>query len=339
MLISENRLEKIFKSLNGKTVAIIGDLMLDRYVWGNVMRISPEAPVPIVEVEDESVRLGGAANVSNNINSLGGIPFLLGVVGDDLNGNILKEISTKQGFDTSGIIVDDERPTTVKTRVIAHNQHVVRIDNESRKEISKSTQSKILGILNSNISRIDAIIFQDYNKGVIVKDLIYNVISLAKSCNKIITVDPKYNNFFEYKNVFVFKPNRKETEEALGIKLDDEQTLEYAGKKLLEMLHPDNVLITRGEYGMSIFSKSNDVRHIPTTARKVADVSGAGDTVISTLTMAITAGADIYEAAVLANTAGGIVCGEVGIVPIDREELYQTLLEDMNHRQPRKPSA
>lgn len=339
MHISEDRLEKIFKSLNGKTVAIVGDLMLDRYIWGKVMRISPEAPIPIVEVENESVRLGGAANVSNNINSLGGIPLLLGVVGNDFNGNLLKEISTKQGFDPSGIIVDDERPTTIKTRVIAHNQHVVRIDNESRSEISKSTQSKIMEILKSNISKIDAIIFQDYNKGVIVKDLINNIISLAKAYNKIITVDPKYNNFFEYKNVFVFKPNRKETEEALGIKLNDQQTLEYAGKKLLELLHSDNVIITRGKYGVSIFSNRTEVRHIPTTARKVADVSGAGDTVISTLTMAITAGADIYEAAVLANTAGGIVCGEVGIVPIDREELYQTLLEDMNHRQPRKPSA
>ncbi len=339
MHIFENRLKKIFKSLNGKTVAIVGDLMLDRYVWGQVKRISPEAPVPIVEVENESVRLGGAANVSNNINSLGGIPLLLGVVGNDISGKLLKEISIEQGSDPSGIIVDDARPTTVKTRVIAFNQHVVRIDNESRSEISKSTQIKIMEILKSNISKIDAIIFQDYNKGVIVKDLIHNIISLAKAHDKIITVDPKYNNFFEYKNVFVFKPNRKETEEALGIKLNDQHTLESAGKKLLESLHSNNVIITRGEYGMSIFKNNSEVKHIPTTARKVADVSGAGDTVISTLTMAITAGADIYEAAVLANTAGGIVCADVGIVPIDKEELYRTLLEDMNHRQPRKSSA
>ncbi len=336
MLISEKRLKEIFKNLKGKKVAIIGDLMLDRYFWGTVTRISPEAPVPIVEIESESNRLGGAANVANNIKSLGGIPMLLGILGNDQSGKNFLEICKQQNLDTSGIISDDDRPTTVKTRVIAHSQHVVRIDRESKIEAPNSLQQKLLQILESNISTIDAIIIEDYNKGVVGKEIISGAVKISKKYDKIITIDPKFNNFFEYKNVTVFKPNRKETEEALGIKLSDDHALEDAGKQLLETLQAEHVIITRGEYGMAVFGRNGSFKNIQTTARSVLDVSGAGDTVISTLTMAMTSGADILEAALLANTAGGIVCGEVGIVPIDKNELYQTLLEDMNHRPPRK---
>ncbi len=336
MLISEKRLEEIFKNLNGKKVAIIGDLMLDRYFWGTVTRISPEAPVPIVEIESESNRLGGSANVANNIKSLGGIPMLLGLLGNDQSGKIFFEICKQQNFDTSGIISVNDRPTTVKTRVIAHSQHLVRIDRESKIETTISLQQKLLQILESNISEIDAIIIEDYNKGVVGKEIISGAVKISKKYDKIITIDPKFNNFFEYKNVTVFKPNRKETEEALGIKLSDDHTLENAGKKLVETLQAEHVIITRGEHGMAVFGRNGSFKNIQTTARSVLDVSGAGDTVISTLTMAMTSGADILEAALLANTAGGIVCGEVGIAPIDKKELYQTLLEDMNHRSSRK---
>jgi rfaE bifunctional protein kinase chain/domain len=331
MLISENRLKTLFSSFKGKTIAVIGDLMLDRYYWGNVNRISPEAPVPVLEVESESVRLGGAANVANNIKALGGIPILFGAIGKDENGNKLKEIAAANGFDTEGIINDPERPTTVKTRVIAHGQHVVRIDQELRRDISNQIQSELLKRLENNISKIDGIILEDYNKGVLCRGLIGDAITLANKFNKIITVDPKFNNFFEYKNVTVFKPNRKETEEALGMKLNDGQSIEIAGNKLLEEIRANSIIITRGEFGISVFSKKENTHHLPTTARKVADVSGAGDTVISTLTIAIAAGSSLLEAAIIANTAGGIVCGEVGIAPINKEELFQTLLEDLSH--------
>jgi rfaE bifunctional protein kinase chain/domain len=333
MLISENRLKTLFSDFNGKTIAIIGDLMLDRYYWGNVNRISPEAPVPVLEVDSESARLGGAANVANNIKALGGTPVLFGAVGGDQNGKTLKEIATANGFDTKGIINDPDRPTTVKTRVIAHGQHVVRIDQELRSDISKQIQSELLKRLEDNISKIDGIILEDYNKGVLCRSLIRDAITLANKFDKIITVDPKFNNFFEYKNVTVFKPNRKETEEALGMRLNDNHSTEIAGEKLLEELKANSIIITRGEFGSSVFSKEDITHHIPTTARKVADVSGAGDTVISTLTMAIAAGSSLLEASIIANTAGGIVCGEVGIAPINKEELFQILLEDLNHIQ------
>lgn len=331
MIISEQRLNEIFSLFNGKRIAVVGDLMLDSYYWGNVNRISPEAPVPVVEIESESLRLGGAANVANNIKALGGIPILFGVVGVDQNGTKLENIATENGFDIAGIVQDNDRPTTVKTRVIANGQHVVRIDKEVKKDISKKIYTDLLNKLNSNILNIDGIILEDYNKGVLCHEMIKGAIEIANKHKKMISVDPKFNNFFEYKNVGVFKPNRKEAEEALGMRLHDTQSVEIAGEKLLSALNAESILITRGELGMSIFSKKENIHHLPTTARKVADVSGAGDTVISTLTMVLSTGASLLEAAAIANTAGGIVCGEVGIVPIVKEELYRTMLEDMNH--------
>ncbi len=306
--------------------------MLDRYYWGSVARISPEAPVPVVEVESESTRLGGAANVANNIASLGGIPVMVGVIGNDDDGEVLQGLIKEYGFPTDGIVVDASRPTTVKTRVIAHHQHVVRVDKEVKQDVSESIQAKLLDVLKRHIGLLDAIVLEDYNKGVIVKNLIGEIILLARKNGTIITVDPKFNNFFEYKHVTVFKPNRKETEEALSCRLEDMASVEQAGRMLVERLEADHVLLTLGERGMSLFDRRGSVTHVPTTARKVADVSGAGDTVISTLTMALAAGADVKEASTLANVAGGIVCGEVGIVPIDPKLLRSTVLDHTNHR-------
>ena len=321
MTIQHNRIQQLLSGIKGKRLAVIGDVMVDRYVWGNVSRVSPEAPVPIVEVESESVRLGGAANVANNIISLGAKALLIGVAGNDANGRELTNILDSQRTASDGIIIDPSRPTTVKTRVIAHNQHVVRIDSEEKKDIDDSIQKKILSVLQNSIESIDGIIIEDYNKGVVVKEIIHAVIALAQKYNKVITVDPKYNNFFEYKNVSVFKPNIKETEEALGKKLRSEDDVLAAGKSLLERLNVENVLLTRSEKGMSLFEMNGVVTHIPTRAREVADVSGAGDTVIATLTAMLSTGATIKEAAILANMAGGIVVGEVGIVPIKPEQL------------------
>jgi len=302
--------------------------MLDRYYWGAVTRISPEAPVPIVEIDSESTRLGGAANVANNIASLGGNPVLIGVVGSDQAGADLRSLVKKLQFDGTGIFQDSSRPTTIKTRVIAHHQHVVRIDQETRSGIASETQRCIIDFLSQRIDSIDAIIFQDYNKGVVVSELIHEVIRIARSKQKIITVDPKFENFFEYQDVTLFKPNRKESEEALGIRLTDPKSIERAGHDLLKRLRAEHVLLTLGEHGMALFSNDSEVKFVANKARNVADVSGAGDTVISTLTLAMAAGANVEEAATLSNYAAGIVCGEVGIVPIDRNVLHQTILQD-----------
>lgn len=329
--ISSSRLTTILENLKGKRVAVVGDLMLDRYYWGSVNRISPEAPVPVVEVESESTRLGGAANVANNIASLGGIPVMVGVIGNDAAGKMLTAIVQENRFPADGIVIDSERPTTVKTRVIAHHQQVVRIDQERKEDIGSEVQQKIFGVVKKMIDQLDAIILEDYNKGVIVRSLIPELIGLARSKRKIISVDPKFNNFFEYKNVTVFKPNRKETEEALGRRLKDQSSVEQAGREILQRLETENVLLTRGEQGISLFEHSGTVTHMPTRARHVADVSGAGDTVVSTLTMALAAGADIREASSLANYAGGVVCGEAGIVPIERDALYRAVMDQSDH--------
>jgi len=321
MIASEQQINTLLERFPGKRIAVVGDLMLDRYYWGAVRRVSPEAPVPVVEVESESVRLGGAANVANNIRSLGGVPVVVGIVGDDHIGTVLRDLVRNAGFDGSGLMVDATRPTTVKTRVIAQGQHVVRIDNESKAPCSPQLRHQLVESMRRQISTLDGIIIEDYNKGVVSKEMIEEVISLARQHKKIITVDPKFDNFLEYKQVTVFKPNRREAEEVLGGRLRTGEDVERAGKRLLELLGAENVLLTRGEDGMSLFEANGKSLHLPSAATNVQDVSGAGDTVISTLTMALASGANIREACVLANCASGVVVGAIGIVPIKPEEL------------------
>ena len=326
--ISNKRLNELKKSFNGKRIAVVGDMMLDGYFWGDVKRISPEAPVPVLEVEDEFFRFGGAANVALNIFTLGGIPVPVGVIGNDNYGSIFSSLIKEKNIEDQGIIIDNERPTTTKTRVIANSQHVVRIDKESKAYINNKIESKILSYLESELGKLDGIILQDYNKGILTPSLISKIISLANKKNILITVDPKFDNFFEYKNVTVFKPNRKETETVLGIRIKDDKDISSAGRNLLQKLNSKYVLLTLGEEGIAVFEKGDKERRMPTKARKVADVSGAGDTVISTLTIGLAAGANIYEACFLANYAAGVVCGEVGIVPIEKERLFETILKD-----------
>lgn len=336
--ISTSRLDTILGGMKGRRIAVVGDLMLDRYIWGSVSRISPEAPVPVIDMETEQMRLGGAANVAMNIKSLGGVPVLAGVVGSDGSGTQLFNLVRERGFATEGIVADPARPTTVKTRVIAHSQHVVRIDRELRTDISFTIQNEILENLTRQIDDLDAVIIEDYNKGVVVTSLIQQVIRMAGEHGKPVAVDPKYHNFFEYKNVAVFKPNRKETEEALGVRLLNREDITAAGRVILERLRCQNVLLTLGEQGMVLFEADGTVTHEPTKAINVQDVSGAGDTVVSTLTMALAAGARIKEASTLANFAGGVVCGYVGIVPITGEALRSAVLARSNHRPGAPPS-
>lgn len=326
--ISQKRLRELKDNFKGLKIAVIGDMMLDCYFRGDVKRISPEAPVPVVEVENEFFRFGGAANVALNILKLGGIPIPVGVIGQDNDGKIFKSLLEEANMKAEGIFVDNTRPTTAKTRVIADSQHVVRIDKESKQNISEKLEKKIFDYLLTNINQFDGVILQDYNKGVLTPRLIEKVIGLANKKNILITVDPKFNNFFEFRNVTVFKPNRKEAEDVLGIKMKDSRDITFAGEKILEKLNAKNVLLTLGAEGIAVFEKNKTEKRMPTKARRVADVSGAGDTVISTLTMALAAKADIIESSYLSNYAAGIVCEEVGIVPIERDKLFDTVESD-----------
>lgn len=326
--IPPHRLDELKNNFIGKKIAVIGDMMLDCYFWGEVKRISPEAPVPVVEIGDEFYRFGGAANVALNILTLGGIPLPIGVIGDDNDGKIFKLLIEQHKLQADGIIIDKSRPTTAKTRVIAHSQHVVRIDKESKDYINEELRKKIFSYIESHIRKVDGIILQDYNKGVLTPELIEKVINLANKNDVLITVDPKFNNFFAYKHVTVFKPNRKEAEEVLGIKIKTSSDISSAGKIIRERLSAKNVLLTLGEEGIAVFSENQPEKRMPTKAIKVADVSGAGDTVISTLTMALAADANILEACYLANFAAGIVCGEVGIVPIEIDNLFSVVRND-----------
>jgi rfaE bifunctional protein kinase chain/domain len=327
--ISKDRLNQLKKTFTGLKIAVIGDMMLDSYFWGEVKRISPEAPVPVLEVDNEFYRFGGASNVALNILKLGGIPFPIGVVGDDNDGKIFSSLINESNLNPSGLIIDKSRPTTAKTRVIAHNQHVVRIDKESKAYLTPEIEDKLYAFFLEHINEFDGIILQDYNKGVLTPTLIKKVISEANEKNKLITVDPKFNNFFSYKDVTVFKPNRKEAGDVLGLKITNDDELKIAGSTILEKLNAKYVLLTLSEEGIAIFEKDKPEQRMPTKAQKVADVSGAGDTVIATLTMALAAKANILEASYLANYAGGIVCEEVGIIPIEQGKLFDTIRNDL----------
>jgi rfaE bifunctional protein kinase chain/domain len=322
---SDDRLDWLFEQFRTKKILVLGDLMLDHYVWGTVSRISPEAPVPVVEVASEFFRLGGAANVVHNLHTLGCIPIPIGIVGTDQAGEQLLALMQQFGFATDLILPDSLRPTTIKTRIIANDQHVVRADRESKSPISADMVARIQAAVARNIHQADALILQDYNKGLLTREVIRSVIEIANQNQKIVTVDPKFDNFFEYQSVSLFKPNRKEAEAALGTKLGSIDEIENACRTMMERLKCRTVLITLGAQGMSFIDANGEFKVVPTKARRVHDVSGAGDTVISTLTLALTAGADLKEAITLANFAAGAVCGEVGVVPIEPSKLKETI--------------
>ena len=324
--ISEPRLSEIISACAAKRIMVIGDLMIDRYLWGNVTRISPEAPVPIINIEDEDVRFGGAANVANNLIGLAVEPVMVGVVGADKWGDIFREKLEKQQLTIGGLIEDASRPTTIKTRIIGNNQHIARVDREKTHTISDVTAAKIIQFVESQLDKIDAIILEDYNKGLLIPQIIAPVVEMASRKKVTVTVDPKFDNFLAYQNVTVFKPNKKETAEALAMRLDSEVDIREAGAKLLAKLNAENVLITLGAQGMALFEQNGQVELTGTRARRVADVSGAGDTVIATLTAALAAGATISEAVSMANFAAGAVCEEVGAVPITVEKLTNAML-------------
>ena len=307
-------------------MAVIGDFMLDRHLKGAVKRISPEAPVPVVEVEHEVTLLGGAGNVVQNLASLQVRPAAFGVIGKDAAGRLLLEHLQQVGADLDGMISSDIRPTTEKTRIIANDQHVVRADRESVSDIAPSEESALLEALVRALPQLDAVIIQDYNKGVLTELVIESVIECAAKHGVPVGVDPKFDRFFSYRRTHLFKPNVREVERVLGMRVGSDGQILEAGRALYERLGSERILITRGEKGMTLFLDRERCEHIPTRAIKVHDVSGAGDTVIATYVAAECGGADPVEAAVLSNYGAGIVCGEVGVVPIERKRLLDVIV-------------
>ncbi len=317
--------------LQKKKVVVIGDLMLDVYIKGSVARISPEAPIPVVEInEDDKKMPGGAANVAANITALGGKASIIGTTGKDLAGRELVRELKNFNVDTTGVLALSDRPTTEKTRVVANTQQVVRIDREVKSALNDTQQDQIIQKAMKAIQGADGVIFEDYNKGLLTAKVIRKLVAFAKAKKKIITVDPKFHNFFEFKGVTVMKPNMKEMTEALGTEAVGE-SFETIGFKAMKRLQCKSLVLTRSEHGMTLFEPGQPPRTIPTVAREVYDVSGAGDTVIATLTLALTAGATLLQAAALANYAAGIEVEKLGVATVSAEELTQRLLEEMNH--------
>lgn len=318
------RAEEIVGKMKGRKIAVVGDVMLDRYFWGSVSRVSPEAPVPVVDLENETYHLGGAANVASNLKSLGLEPLLCGIIGNDNSGAKFKEICELLGINPDGLYVDSARPTTVKTRIIGNNQQIARLDREVRAGVTHEGELFILDTL-KKYKKLEGIIFEDYDKGALSQSLIREISHYAESEEIPVFVDPKYSNFFHYQGVTLFKPNRKEAEKALGYEIKNIDKLHDAGLELLKKLKAKNVLITLGAEGMKLFEENGNISSVPTKARKVADVSGAGDTAIATLSAAYASGANISEAATLANYASGVVCEEPGIVSVTPNSLLDSI--------------
>ncbi len=323
--ISNIALRRYIQRFPQASVLVIGDLILDHYIWGRVSRISPEAPVPVVHVESESMRLGGAANVFNNVLALGGKADLCGAIGPDETGRmLLKELSAKRSG-RGGVVIDHDRPTTRKSRVIAHNQQVVRYDLERRGELKPVLQKRILRYVESRLRELSCLVVSDYSKGVVTAALMSELTRLAALRQIPVIVDPKVEHFGYYKGVTVITPNHLEATQAAGLHGDDDQVIQEAGSIIRQRLGCGSVLVTRGERGMSLFEADGVSWHIPTRARQVYDVTGAGDTVVGTMALALSAGASMREAASLANQAAGVVVGMVGTATVTSKQLAEAL--------------
>ena len=317
---TSGRLIKLINKFNKSKILIIGDIILDEYITGDVSRISPEAPVPIVEARDKWFSLGGSGNVADNLAELGCHVTIAGLIGNDFSGMNLKNMLKKRQISSTGLFVDNNRPTILKTRIIARNQQVVRVDTESKKKINDAPLKKIQEFIYKNQNSIDAIILSDYGKGVVIPEIIEQAL-LIKKKNKIpVIVDPKIEHFMNYKDITIMTPNKKEAAEGIKIPITDEKSLYKAGRQIQKDLNLEALLITRSEEGMSLFFGSK-IFNIPTEATEVFDVTGAGDTVVSVLSLCLSLGADFTDAAILANIAAGEVVKEIGTTAIKKEKL------------------
>jgi rfaE bifunctional protein kinase chain/domain len=319
-------INELFASFEKLNVLIIGDVMIDNYLWGKVERISPEAPVPIVSVQKKEARLGGAANVAINVQAMGANPILCAVIGGDSTGRTFLDLLQQMNMSSDGLLQCNDRPTTVKTRVIGNNYQMLRVDEEREEDITSSERKQMVNRITSiiNKKKIHIIIFEDYDKGLISKSLIEQVTKLARQKNILIAVDPKKRNFNYYKHVDLFKPNLKELREGMKLDLDKNNTKEIvaAVKKLALEHNIRETLVTLSDRGVLIMNaKTEEI--IPAHYRNITDVSGAGDTVISVAALCMAAGADSHTMAAIANLAGGLVCEKVGVVPVVKEELLE----------------
>ncbi|MBN2226332.1 MAG: D-glycero-beta-D-manno-heptose-7-phosphate kinase [candidate division Zixibacteria bacterium] len=327
MPIKPDRIGKITSNIGKASILILGDIMLDEYLNGTVSRISPEAPVPVVEVTEDQIRLGGAANVANNIRALGDTPYLMGTIGLDDAAIKLSQLLTSHNISKEFLIDDKDRCTTIKTRIIANNQQVVRADRENREEISAEIEKRILDRFKTVKDEIKAVIISDYGKGVITQSLLAKLIPACLERDIFIAVDPKDTHFFNYKKVSVVTPNHHEAGFVAGRRIRTEHDLDQVGRHLLEKLEAKSILITRGEKGMALFYADGTRDLFPTVAKKVFDVTGAGDTVIASFVSAVCAGADLKEAAIVSNCAAGVVVAEIGTATVTRKRLDEELRE------------
>jgi D-beta-D-heptose 7-phosphate kinase/D-beta-D-heptose 1-phosphate adenosyltransferase len=331
--MKKNRLTKIVDKFPDMRIAVVGDLMLDVYIWGKASRISPEAPVPIVQVKKKSCCLGGAANVMRNVVTLGGNVKAYGVIGNDSDGEEMKKLFKEYSIDPETLCVDKLRRTTNKQRVIASAQQLLRVDFEDTETLDDSIRQEIISKLTNliNSEKIDAVIFEDYGKGVLNEDMLNKIVALANSKNIITALDPKPGHLMKVKGLTVMKPNRNEAfaltgmfQNGNGIPVQEDKQLHAVATQLLEEWEPDYLIISLAEQGMALFRKDHNMVVIPTKAREVYDVSGAGDTVIAAFTLALSTGANPVEAAEIANHAAGVVVGKVGTVTVSKKELLES---------------
>jgi rfaE bifunctional protein kinase chain/domain len=325
--------KSVFEQFNGKRILVIGDVMIDAYMRGKVNRISPEAPVPIVSLEKVEDRLGGAANVAINLEAMGAKPIICSVVGTDSYGTDLKNLLEEANISSEGLVFSERRKTTVKTRVIGNNQQLLRIDSEQTNPISANEEAALLDLVKRLISMgLDGIIFEDYNKGVLTPVIISSVIQLANENGIVTTVDPKKDNFFEYKNVTLFKPNLKELKEGLGVDFSfvkEPKKFEEAIDELESKLNNHISFVTLSEHGVFI-KKSDKKNYAQAHIRNIADVSGAGDTVISIATLCLVIGLEAGLIAEISNIAGGLVCEKSGVVSISKKQLLEETIKLLN---------
>jgi len=326
MKVNKKKLKNIISRFKGKRILVVGDLILDHHIFGSVDRISPEAPVPVVWANRENFACGGAANVGVNLGALGARVSLCGVIGRDHFGKQLLSYIQKKDIQGNLIIEDLRRPTTLKTRIMAQHQQVVRVDWESQEPLSLAINKKILDKITKNINSFDAVIIEDYGKGVINPRLVEELVTLAKRKSKIITVDPKQEHFDYYENVTALTPNLKEAQAAMAMKVRSKSEIPLLGKMLMQRLKPAMLVLTLGEEGMMFF-EADSYYHIPTAALEVFDVTGAGDTVIAAFTLALSCHASGKEAAMIANFAAGIVVGKLGAATATKKELFQIIDE------------
>ena len=319
--MKKERVAEILSHFSRQRIIVLGDLMLDEFIWGEVRRISPEAPVPVVEVRRETILPGGSGNVVSNLIGLGATAIPVGIVGDDEGGRMLREICSTRGAPVGAVLTVAGRPTTRKTRIVAHSQQMVRADREDRSPVDPSTEEQILEKIEGLLPLADALIISDYEKGLLTPHLLRQVVLLARRAGRLVCLDPKLRHFTHYREVDLVTPNQNEAERAAGIEIVDAASLTAAANEIRRLIDCRHVLITRGEHGMTLLEESGRITNIPTTAREVYDVTGAGDTVIAAFTLALTAGASPVEAAIIANQAAGLVVAKVGTATTSLAEI------------------